>query len=66
MGQEEDAQMALAGDDVVDDLRRPPIAQGEYAGQDLGQVLSFFCLEMVVHGRCMGEDVTGIVQEFKP
>ena len=24
--------MALAGDDVVDDLRRPPFAQGEYAG----------------------------------
>ena len=91
MGQEENAQMALAGDDVVDDLRRPPFAQGEYAGlarldvlqgmdegfigkgivlgrdgQDLGQVLSFFCLEMVVHGRCMGEDVTGIVQEFQP
>ena len=24
--------MALAGDDVVDDLRRPPFVQGEYAG----------------------------------
>lgn len=91
MGQEEDTQMALPGDDVVDDLRRPPFTQGEYAGaarldvlqgmdegfvgegivlgrngQDLGKVLSFFCLEMVVHGRGMGEDVTGIVQEFQP